>query len=77
MTKLVAITASVAGEAHTHMAAEALARTAQALGHELVAEAQTGGVTTTLSSDDIQQAEVVIIGADQFVERDRFAGKPI
>jgi PTS system fructose-specific IIC component len=77
MTKLVAITASIAGEAHSHMAAAALTRTAQVLGHDLVAEVQTGGVTTTLSPDDIQQAEVVIIGADQVVERDRFAGKPV
>lgn len=77
MTKIVAITASTAGEAHTQMAAEALRRTATALGHDLKAEAQTGAVATGLSDDDIQQAEVVIVGADQFLNRDRFVGKPV
>lgn len=77
MTKIVAITASTAGEAHTQMAAEALRRTATALGHDLKAEAQTDTVATGLSADDIQQADVVIVGADQFLNRDRFVGKPV
>ncbi len=77
MTKIVAVTASAAGEAHTHMAAEALKRTAQALGHELVAETQGGAIATALHPDDIQQADVVIVGADGPVERDRFGGKPV
>ncbi|PSN14058.1 PTS fructose transporter subunit EIIBC [filamentous cyanobacterium CCT1] len=77
MTKIVAVTASNAGEAHTQMAAEALKRTAQALGHELVAEAQGSSVATTLHPDDIQQADVVIVGADGAVERDRFHNKPV
>lgn len=77
MTKIVAVTASPAGEAHTQMAAEALKRTAQAQGHELIAEVQGGPVATALHPEDIQQAEVVIVGADQAVERDRFAGKPV
>ncbi|MBW4459518.1 MAG: PTS fructose-like transporter subunit IIB [Nodosilinea sp. WJT8-NPBG4] len=77
MTKIVAVTASTAGEAHTQMAAEALKRTAQAMGHEIVTEAQGGAVVTALSPDDIQQADVVIVGADGAVERDRFAGKPV
>lgn len=77
MTKIVAVTASAAGDAHTHMAAEALKRTAQALGHELVVETQGGAIATALHPDDIQQAEVVIVGADGAVDRDRFAGKPV
>ncbi|MBD2113689.1 MULTISPECIES: PTS fructose-like transporter subunit IIB [Cyanophyceae] len=77
MTKIVAVTASTAGEAHTQMAAEALKRTAQAMGHEIVTEAQSGAVVTALSPNDIQQADVVIVGTDGAVERDRFAGKPI
>ncbi|MGP1387714.1 MAG: PTS fructose-like transporter subunit IIB [Thainema sp.] len=77
MTKIVAVTASTAGEAHTQMAAEALKRTAAALGHDLKAEAQTGTVLTELSEADIQQADVVIVGADQFLNRDRFEGKPV
>ncbi|MBE9160018.1 PTS fructose-like transporter subunit IIB [Nodosilinea sp. LEGE 06152] len=78
MTKIVAVTASIAGEAHTQMAAEALKRTAQAMGHEIVTEAQSlGAVVTALSPNDIEQADVVIVGADGAVERDRFAGKPV
>ncbi len=77
MTKIVAVTASAAGEAHTQMAAEALKRTAQALGHEIVTEAQGVSVVTALSPDDIQQADVVIVGADGAVERDRFHNKPV
>ncbi|WP_035994369.1 PTS fructose-like transporter subunit IIB [Leptolyngbya sp. KIOST-1] len=77
MTKIVAITASPAGEAHTQMAAEALRRTAQALGHEILVEAQGGNVVTALGDEAIAQAEVVIVGADGAVERDRFSGKPV
>ena len=77
MTKIVAVTASAAGEAHTQMAAEALKRTAQSLGHEIVTEAQGGPVATALSPADVQQADVVIVGADGAVERDRFSGKPV
>ncbi|MBE9140301.1 PTS fructose-like transporter subunit IIB, partial [Nodosilinea sp. LEGE 07088] len=76
-TKIVAVTASAAGEAHTQMAAEALKRTARALGHELVAETQGSAIATALHPDDIQQAAVVIVGADGAVERDRFGGKPV
>ncbi len=77
MTKIVAVTASAADEAHTQMAAEALKRTAQALGHELIAETQGGVIATSLHPDDIQQADVVIVGSDGAVERDRFADKPV
>ncbi|HEY9879212.1 MAG TPA: PTS fructose-like transporter subunit IIB [Leptolyngbyaceae cyanobacterium] len=78
MTKLVAITASGAGSAHTQMAAEALQKTAQALGHELKTEVQNAnGHSTNLSQSDIEQADVVIVGADRFLERERFSGKPI
>jgi PTS system fructose-specific IIC component len=77
MTKIVAVTASAAGEAHTQMAAEALKRTAQAMGHEIVTEAQGGAIATALSPEDIAQADVVIVGADGPVERDRFHNKPV
>ncbi|MBD0334566.1 MAG: PTS fructose-like transporter subunit IIB [Cyanobacteria bacterium Co-bin13] len=77
MTKLVAITASAASSAHTQMAAEALQKTAQALGHDLKTEIQdANGSSTHLSQSDIDEAEVVIVGADRFLERDRFSGKP-
>lgn len=77
MTKLIVVTASAAGEAHAQMAAEALKHTAQAMGHDIVNKIQGGTVATTLSPDEIQQADVIIVGADQGVDRDRFAGKPV
>lgn len=78
MTRLIAVTTSAAGDAHTHMAAEALKRTAQSMGHDLSVEEQTtNGVKTSLSADEIAAAEVVIVGADRFLDRDRFAGKPL
>ena len=76
MSKILAITQSSTGTAHTHMAAEALRKTAQSLGHDLQ--------VATLDSDDaspdpsdIANADVVIVGADRFLDRDRFSGKPI
>lgn len=75
MTKIVAIIASSAGEAHSHLAAEALKRTAASLGHDLKAEEQPGG--TSLEAADIEAADLVIVGADQSVDRDRFAGRPV
>lgn len=79
MTKIVAITASASSDAHAEMAAEALKRTAAARGHDLIAETQTSGgtVTTALCPENIQTADVVIVGADQFLDRGRFAGKPV
>ncbi|PSN17114.1 PTS fructose transporter subunit EIIBC [filamentous cyanobacterium CCP5] len=75
MTKIVAIIASSAGEAHSHLAAEALKRTAESLGHDLKTEEQPGGVT--LDRADIEAADLVIVGADRPVDRDRFAGRPV
>lgn len=79
MTKLVAVTHSAAGDAHTHMAAEALKRTAQSMGHELSFEAHTTDGTKPLSQEAIAAANVVIVSADRFSEsdRDRFAGRPL
>jgi PTS system fructose-specific IIC component len=79
MTKIVAITASASSDAHAEMAAAALKRTAAARGHDLIAETQTsnGTVATALSPEDIQSADVVIVGADQFLDRGRFSGKPV
>lgn len=74
MTKIVAVTDSAAGDAHNHLAVEALKSTAQALGHQLKAEEP--GVAS-LSNDDIQSADLVIVGSDRRFDRERFAGKPI
>jgi len=78
MTKIVAVTASSTGTPHTLMAAEALKKTARTLGHDLKAEAEgANGSSTLLSQADIDEAEVVIVSADRFLDRQRFSGKPI
>lgn len=76
MSKILAITQSSTGTAHTQMAAEALRKTAQSLGHDLQ--------VMTLDAEDpqpnpeeLEAADVVIMGADRFLDRDRFSGKPI
>ncbi|MBE9103267.1 PTS fructose-like transporter subunit IIB [Vacuolonema iberomarrocanum] len=76
MSKILAITQSSTGAAHTHMAAEALKQTAQSLGHDLKI-ATLDGDEASPDQSDIENADVVIVGADRFLERDRFSGKPI
>ncbi|MGB3495955.1 MAG: PTS fructose-like transporter subunit IIB [Elainellaceae cyanobacterium] len=76
MSKILAITQSSTGVAHTQMAAEALRKTAQSLGHDLKI-AVLDGEDAHPDQTDIDEADVVIMGADRFLERDRFSGKPI
>ena len=78
MTKIVAVTSCPTGIAHTFMAAEALQRGAEALGHTIKVETQGSvGAQNALTADDIAAADVVIIAADAKVDQSRFAGKPI
>lgn len=76
MSKILAITQSSTGTAHTQMAAEALRKTAQSLGHDLKV-ATLDGADASPNQNDIEAADVVIVGADRFLDRDRFSGKPI
>ena len=76
--KLVAITSCPTGIAHSQMAAESLEQTAKDLGHEIRVEIQGAmGAEDELSSDEIAEADAVIIAADTSVNRDRFEGKPL
>jgi len=78
MKNIVAVTACPTGIAHTFMAAEALKKTAQVLGHALKVETQgAAGAKEALSEEDIAAADVVILAADIRVEMGRFAGKPV
>ncbi|MFV9504474.1 MAG: PTS fructose-like transporter subunit IIB [Oscillochloridaceae bacterium umkhey_bin13] len=78
MSRIVAITACPTGVAHTLMAAEALKKTAVALGHSIRVETQGAeGAKQVLTADEIASAEVVILATDIAVDRSRFAGKPI
>lgn len=78
MARIVAVTACPTGIAHTLMAAEALKKTAAALGHEIKVETQGSGSTQhILSSADIAPADVVILATDIRVDPVRFVGKAI
>jgi PTS system fructose-specific IIC component len=76
--KVVAVTACPTGIAHTYMAAEALEKAAKELGLEIRVETQGSvGAENVLASQDVSEAEAVIIAADKKVELDRFRGKKL
>ncbi|WP_436843900.1 fructose-specific PTS transporter subunit EIIC [Streptomyces sioyaensis] len=72
------MTACPTGIAHTYMAAEKLAQTARALGHEIKVETQGSiGAENILSDNDVRDADAVIVAADKDVDLSRFAGKKV
>ena len=76
--RFVAVTACPTGVAHTLMAAEALRRQAQVMGHEIDVETQGAeGTRQPLTAEAIASADGVIIAADIYVDPARFAGKPV
>ncbi len=76
--RLVAVTSCPTGIAHTFMAAEGLRKAAAAMGHEMKVETQGSvGAQNVLTPEDIEKADAVVIAADTFVDKGRFAGKPI
>jgi fructose PTS system EIIBC or EIIC component len=76
--RFVAVTACPTGIAHTVMAAEALKRQAEVMGHDLEVETQGAeGTTRPLTPEAIARADAVIIAADIHVDPSRFAGKPV
>ncbi|HEY5834149.1 PTS fructose transporter subunit IIC, partial [Streptomyces sp.] len=75
--RLVAVTSCPTGIAHTYMAAESLAKAAQAEGVELTVETQGSAGFTRLDPAVIAAADGVIFAHDVEVrEKERFAGKP-
>ena len=78
MAKIVAVMACPTGIAHTVMAAEALEKTAKAMGHTLRAEMQGSvGAQNVLTEQEIREADVVIIATDIHINMDRFGDKPV
>lgn len=79
MTKIVAVSACIAGLAHTMMAKAALEKAAKALGVEIKVETQgVIGIDNRLDEEEIEAADVVIFAVDTNVdERERFDGKNI
>ncbi len=73
---LVGVTACPTGIAHTFMAAESLKKAAAVLGHEIRVETQGSvGAKNTLTPEEIERADAVIIAADAYVDTARFGGK--
>lgn len=79
MTKIVAVTACIAGVAHTYMAAENLKKYAKKEGYEIKVETQGAmGVENKLAQSDIDDADVAIFAVDTAITgQDRFENKKI
>lgn len=76
--KILAVTACPTGIAHTFMAADAIRDKAKELGYDVKVETRgSGGAKNVLTSEDIAQADGIIVAADTKVEMDRFQGKPV
>ncbi len=74
--QLVGVTSCPTGIAHTFMAAEALKKSAAALGYEIRVETQGSvGAKNRLTEEEIERADAVVIAADAYVDTARFAGK--
>ncbi len=75
---IVAVTGCPTGIAHTYMAAEALEKAAKANGCSIKVETRgSGGAKNILTSEDIAEADFVIIAADTKVPMSRFNGKKL
>ncbi|PQM75328.1 fructose-specific PTS transporter subunit EIIC [Corynebacterium sp. J010B-136] len=73
---ILAITACPTGIAHTYMAAENLEAAAQELGYDIKIETHGSiGVEGHFTSEDIDKADAILIGADTVINKDRFVGK--
>ncbi|XHR29670.1 MAG: PTS fructose-like transporter subunit IIB [Chthoniobacteraceae bacterium] len=78
MKRIIAITSCPTGIAHTLLAAEALKKAAEVMGHWIKVETQGSiGTKNPLSEREIAEADVIILATDISVDTARFAGKPI
>lgn len=76
--RVLAITACPTGVAHTYMAAEALEETGKKIGIPVKVETQGAeGTANKLSTEEIRNADGIIIAADKNVDLARFHGKPV
>ena len=78
MKMIAAVTSCPTGIAHTVMAAEALKKAAELLGHQIKVEMQgSAGTKNPLSEEDIAAADVILLATDIRVDTRRFLEKPI
>ncbi|MGI9281987.1 MAG: PTS fructose-like transporter subunit IIB [Endozoicomonas sp.] len=76
--KVVAVTACPTGVAHTFMSAEALVEAGKSLGYDILVEKQgSAGAKDPLTTEQIAEADVVILATDIEVDTGRFAGKKV
>lgn len=77
--KIVAVTACIAGIAHTYMAKSGLERAAKEEGAQIKVETQGAmGIEDELSQAEIDAADIVIFAVDTVVSRkERFDGKKV
>ncbi|MCD7949901.1 MAG: fructose-specific PTS transporter subunit EIIC [Erysipelotrichaceae bacterium] len=76
--RVLAVTACPTGIAHTFMAAENLTKAGLDMGYPLKAETQgADGAQNVLTSQEIKDADGIIIAADKNVDMSRFDGKPV
>ena len=76
--EILAITACPTGIAHTYMAAEALEKMGEQLGHKVKVETHgKSGVKNKFTKEEIKNAKAVIIAADTKVDLSRFDGKKL
>ncbi|SEJ00793.1 PTS system, fructose-specific IIB component [Alkalibacterium gilvum] len=77
--KIVAVSACIAGLAHTYMAKTKLEKEASKRGYDIKVETQGAmGIENKISEEEAKNADVAIFAVDTNVsERDRFSGKPV
>lgn len=74
--KIIAVTSCPVGMAHTYMAAAALKKAAQKLGHEIKVETQGSmGIRDKITQEEVSEADIFITAADvAIMEGERFEG---
>lgn len=76
--ELLGITSCPTGIAHTYMAAEALEKMGNELGHPIKIETQgQSGAQNILTEEEIKKAKVIIVASDVNVDLSRFNGKRV
>ncbi len=76
--KLLAVTSCPTGIAHTYMAAENIEKKAKEAGHRIKVETRgSGGAENVLTSQEIAEADCIIVAADMQVPMERFHGKKV
>ena len=74
--RILAVTSCPTGIAHTYMAAEGIEKAAKKAGCFVKVETRgSGGAKNVLTETEIQEADCIIVAADEEVPMDRFHGK--